>query len=121
MQYAKSIGYRVELVFVTTFDHEINKARVRMRVEQGGHDIPPDRIEAGYARSMKQLADAVRIADEATVYDNSLDHPLLVFHKKADDDYWVISPENRPSWVDVFLIRPLLASGDLPEVMSDLL
>ncbi|MHB0938483.1 MAG: AAA family ATPase [Armatimonadota bacterium] len=119
MQYARAIGYRVELVFVTTSDPEINKARVRMRVEQGGHDIPPDKIEANYARSMKQLADAVRIADEAKVYDNSLDHPFLVFHKRTIDDVWVISPESRPSWVDEFLIQPLLASGDLPVMTSD--
>jgi predicted ABC-type ATPase len=117
MQYAKALGYRIELVFVTTSDPEINKERVRKRVIGGGHDVSPERIEAGYARSMRQLADAVKIADEAKVYDNSLDHPRPVFHKITTDDVWVIDPHARPAWVDEFLVQPLLASGDLPVLL----
>jgi len=116
MQYAKTQGYKVELIFITTLDPEINKERVRKRVANGGHFISTERIEANYARCMAQLADAVRLADEAKIYDNSHDHPQLVFHKLSNADFWVISPQTRPTWVDEFLIQPLLASGDLPEM-----
>jgi len=121
MRQAKALGYHIELSFFTTCDPEINKARVRRRVAEGGHNIPPNTIMAGYARSMSELAKAVSIADVARVYDNSLDRadctddpPLLVLHKPAAGDIWLIPPSDRPAWVDTYLVEPLQQSGDLP-------
>lgn len=37
---AKELGYAVHAVFVGTNHHDINIDRVRMRVQEGGHDIP---------------------------------------------------------------------------------
>lgn len=116
---AKARGYRVELLFVTTCNPEINKARVSSRVAQGGHYIPPPIIEENYYRSMRNLADVVKLSDTASVYDNSVERivpidkpPLLVF-RKQDNKMWVIKSASRPTWVDDHLVRPLQASGDL--------
>lgn len=114
MKVAKDYGYRVELVFVTTCDPVINKARVKKRVAGGGHDVPPGKIEERYYRSMNLLAEAVRIADEARVYDNSEAHPRLVFHKPYHLDVWLEDSQTRPSWVDEYLVQPLQQSGELP-------
>jgi predicted ABC-type ATPase len=45
---AKAAGYFVRLYFVGTSDPSINIARVRARVDEGGHDVPVDKIVARY-------------------------------------------------------------------------
>jgi hypothetical protein len=52
---AQAAGYRTHLYFVATDDPAINISRVRSRVELGGHDVPKDRIEARYHRSLELL------------------------------------------------------------------
>jgi predicted ABC-type ATPase len=45
-------------------------ARVAQRVNEGGHDVPADRILARYPRTLALLAHAVRLADAAILYDS---------------------------------------------------
>ena len=73
MKQAKSKGYKVYLYFVSTESPEINKARVASRVAQGGHDVPIDKIESRYYRSLNFLYDSCQIADQVFFFDNSLD------------------------------------------------
>src|SRR5271154_1448675 len=44
MRKAKSAGYRTLLVYVSLGDPELHIERVRLRVSQGGHDIPDSDI-----------------------------------------------------------------------------
>ena len=71
MKQAKAKGYKVYLYFVSTESPEINKARVASRVAQGGHDVPVDKIESRYYRSLDFLYDACQIADQVFFFDNS--------------------------------------------------
>ncbi len=68
---AKEKGYRVRVLFVATDDPLINVARVRSRVEQGGHNVPEDKIISRYYRSLELLAQAIKISDSAMIFDNS--------------------------------------------------
>jgi predicted ABC-type ATPase len=45
MMKAGSMGYRIYLYYISTKDPEINKYRVELRVKQGGHPVPPDKIK----------------------------------------------------------------------------
>ena len=45
MRQAAAAGYKVYLYFVSTESPEINKYRVKLRVEQKGHDVPENKIE----------------------------------------------------------------------------
>jgi len=67
----RSAGFEVVLHFVTTRQPEINIARVSLRIQQGGHDVPVDRIRDRYYRAMTFLPLAAEIADEAYVFDSS--------------------------------------------------
>ena len=123
---AKALDYTIKLVFFTTCDPEINKTRVKRRALEKGHNIPPEKILDGYARSMRELAEAVSIADEALVFDNSVDRtispditPLLVLKKQSGEKYWLIPSPDRPAWVETYLVSPLTESGELP-VATDL-
>jgi predicted ABC-type ATPase len=71
---AKQAGFFVRLFFVGTDDPTINAKRVAMRVMEGGHDVPISKIIARYTRSLANCSVAVRIADRAYIYDNSVDN-----------------------------------------------
>lgn len=67
---AKAAGYHVTL-HVLVVPEELAVARVNSRVEQGGHDVPEEKVRTRYGRLWIYLADAIGRADEAFVYDNS--------------------------------------------------
>lgn len=72
MRQAAEAGYKVYLYFVCTESPEINKYRVKeVRLKEGGHDVPEDRIESRYYRSLELLFDAAQIAYQAYFFDNS--------------------------------------------------
>jgi predicted ABC-type ATPase len=50
---------------------ELSVARARLRAEQGGHSVPIAKVRARYRRLWPLLRQAVQLADDATVYDNS--------------------------------------------------
>lgn len=78
---AVASGYRVSVLFVTTSDPRINIGRVADRVRRGGHDVPDDKVVTRYHRAMALLHRYLELADEALVYDNSGDHPVLAVNK----------------------------------------
>ena len=74
IQRAKQAGFFVRLFFVGTDNPSINAKRVALRVMEGGHDVPINKIIARYTRSLANCSVAVRIADRAYIYDNSVDN-----------------------------------------------
>jgi predicted ABC-type ATPase len=68
---AKDRGYYTRVLFVCVTSPDLNVARVSLRVLQGGHSVPEDAIVARYARSVKSLPEAVQIADQVLLFDNS--------------------------------------------------
>jgi len=70
---AQAAGYRTYLYFVATDDPAINISRVKSRVKLGGHNVPEDRIETRYHRSLGLLMEAIRHSNRAYIFDNSGD------------------------------------------------
>ena len=75
LRQAKELGYEILAVFVLTNNPDINVRRVRARVKAGGHDVPEEKIITRYERSLRNLAQLVRIADHTRVIDNSGEEP----------------------------------------------
>jgi predicted ABC-type ATPase len=71
LEKARSLGYRTYLYFIATEDPQINIARVKSRVQLGGHDVPADKIVSRYARSLDLLLPAIRQSSRAYLFDNS--------------------------------------------------
>lgn len=63
--------YTVVMVFIGVDDAEISEQRVAMRVLQGGHDVPADKLSARFPRTMKNLARAIQKLPHVLVFDNS--------------------------------------------------
>ena len=71
MRQAAEAGYKVYLYFVSTESPTINIFRVAARAEQGGHDVPPDKIKSRYYRSLDLLYEASQLVYQAYFFDNS--------------------------------------------------
>lgn len=67
---ARARGYLVSL-HVMLVPEELAVARARLRAGQGGHSVPIAKVRARYRRLWPLLKNAVTVADDATVYDNS--------------------------------------------------
>ncbi|GAC1604742.1 MAG: zeta toxin family protein [Myxococcales bacterium] len=68
---ATAQGFTVVMVFIGIDDARISGQRVAMRVLQGGHDVPADKLVARFPRTMKNLARVVQKLPHVLVFDNS--------------------------------------------------
>ncbi|SEL33230.1 Predicted ABC-type ATPase [Stigmatella aurantiaca] len=68
---AMADGYRVVLLFIGLESPELSQARVISRVASGGHDVPDEKLFSRFPRTLENLAQAARFADETRLYDNS--------------------------------------------------
>jgi len=112
---AKEAGYRVYLYFIGTDDPQTNIERVALRVAQGGHDVPVQKIRDRWLRTMALLQQAIRSSDQSYVFDNStvgtIDTvPRLVFRRGASRAGHLPQSEmigHPPIWLQRFVLDPL--------------
>lgn len=69
--HAKALGYQIVLVFIHVDSVALNKARVSQRIEEGGHSVPEDKIEARVPRTLANVKAALPLCDQVRVLDNS--------------------------------------------------
>ena len=77
-------GYTVVLCYIGLASPQISNERVAMRVSQGGHDVPAEKLTSRFRRTLANLKTAIRELPHVLIYDNSdLRHPfrrIAVFH-----------------------------------------
>jgi predicted ABC-type ATPase len=72
-------GYTVVLCYIGIDGPDTSEERVAMRVSQGGHDVPSDRLVSRYPRTLANLKAAIAALPFVWVFDNQdLRRP---FHK----------------------------------------
>lgn len=103
MKQAKEAGYKVYLYFVSTEAPEINKFRVKIRTELGGHTVPENKIEQRYYRSLDLMYEAAQHAYQAFFFDNSRngENFRLVAHfktQKSGKSWDSIDESDIPYW-----------------------
>ena len=67
---AAGAGYTVVLCFIGTSGPAMSEERVAMRVTQGGHDVPREKLVARFPRIWKNLKKALRDLPHVWVFDN---------------------------------------------------
>jgi predicted ABC-type ATPase len=99
LEEAVATGYEVVLCFIGVSGPEVCEQRVSMRVSQGGHDVPDDRLVARYPRTMANLRAALDRLPVVLVYDN--DDLSMPFRKVAEfrDGQRVTLMDPPPSWL----------------------
>lgn len=82
---AVSAGYAVVLCFIGLEDASLSEERVAMRVSQGGHDVPTEKLKSRFPRTLRNLKAAIGDLPLVYVFDNSdLSRPfrkIAVFKK----------------------------------------
>lgn len=101
---AKAAGYDVRL-HVVVVPVELSVLRVQTRVESGGHDVPEDKIRQRHERLWAHVAEAIAIADETVVYDNSrAAFPLREIPRFSNGRLTTKVPD-WPTWIPPELLR----------------
>ena len=73
---AAGCGYVVVLCYIGLSGPDQSAERVAMRVSQGGHDVPDDKLQARFPRTLANLQAAIARLPLVLIYDNSdLDVP----------------------------------------------
>jgi predicted ABC-type ATPase len=67
---AAAVGYTVVLCFIGISGPEVSEQRVAMRVSQGGHDVPTEKLETRYPRILANLKAALHEIPHVWVFDN---------------------------------------------------
>lgn len=107
MRKAEEAGYKVYLYFVSTESPVINKSRVAARKAKGGHDVPPDKIESRYYRSLDLLYEACQLSYQAYFFDNSQEGAKFKmfahFKKRGNKKVWdKINKKEVPGWFKTY-------------------
>lgn len=120
---AKEANFFVQLIYIGTDDPRTNVERVALRVAQGGHAVPEDRIVNRWRRSMSLLASAIEASDRSDIFDNSAagminlvsNHeapgkihtvPQLVLHFEGRRWQPAYRTKTFPDWVREYAISP---------------
>jgi predicted ABC-type ATPase len=75
----RDAGFAVVLFYLWIPGVEFSAARVASRVENGGHDIPPDAIARRYLKSLRNLFLLyMPLADRTLIFDNSAEKAMLI-------------------------------------------
>ena len=90
MQRARKTDYEIQCIYVLTCNADINVARVRGRVREGGHDVPEAKIRSRYKKALELLPQVIDACDKILVYDNST-MPFLVFKKDETGHEYFLS------------------------------
>ena len=115
-------GYLVSL-HVILVPEDLAVVRVENRVENGGHEVPQEKVRSRYRRLWTNIAEAIDLSSEAHVYDNtSARSPFRLLTsfrngRLVDDPSW-------PVWTPTELTAGVLVDGDTcidPEMIVEII
>ena len=93
---AQTSGFFIRCFYILTADVNINIARVKSRVANGGHGVPADKIRSRYTKALALIPELVKVCDVMHIYDNTKT-PERIF-KKRKTDYFL--------WENTFWSKP---------------
>lgn len=111
---AARIGMKVKIWYAGLESVELNIARVKARVEQGGHDIPEDAVRRRWDSSRRNLLKLLPHLDSLRLYDNSAEadprkgtppRPELLLQVESKKIVGIASRE-APEWA-----KPIIAGA----------
>lgn len=82
---AKEKGYFIRCYYILTASPLINIERVKSRIEEGGHNVPEDKIISRFDKALDLVCEVVAVSDICHIYDNSGQEPLRIFKKRKDE------------------------------------
>lgn len=104
----RELGGELKLIYVALKSAELSKARVGLRVLKGGHDVPADKLDARWKKSLELLPWFAFRADEFWIIDNSEQRKVTGGHLLVSGSHQVLHLHGIPE-------------GDLRAAMSEFL
>lgn len=103
LEAADQRGYAVVLCYIGLSGVDLSAERVAMRVFEGGHGVPQDKLRSRFPRSLDNLGAAIVRLPHVLIYDNS--NLALPFRQVAAFEHGQLRSlqEPVPEW-----LRPLL-------------
>jgi predicted ABC-type ATPase len=95
---ARAQGYVVFLLFIGLDSSELAIGRVVQRTEEGGHDVPDEKIIARFPRTLENLRQSITFVDHALLFDNSSADEPYRFVAEFAAGKTVRQGICRPSW-----------------------
>lgn len=74
---AKVRGFEVRMIYAILDSAELQIERIKLRVSEGGHDVPEDKVRERRSRSFAEFAWFVQHVDRCFVFNNSGSEPEL--------------------------------------------
>ena len=103
---AKAKGLAVKMMYVALPEPDDNVARVRLRVEAGGHDVPEDKIRERWESSHRMLERFAPLLDYLVVIDTSAGAPVVAA-TKIGGVIVIDAPGRLPRVETALLTRPV--------------
>lgn len=103
LEKSRRLGYRNYLYFVATDDPQINVSRVEIRVKEGGHDVPADKITTRYFRSLDLLWEAIKFTNRAFIFDNS-GSEIVFLAEITDAESLELKVDSVPRWFEKYVL-----------------
>jgi len=102
---AAAAGYTVVLCFLGIGSPRVSEERVAMRVSQGGHDVPTEKLISRFPRTLSNLKAAIQTFPHVLIFDNS--DLSVPFRRVAvlERGSLVESAAPVPTWLRPFLRR----------------
>jgi len=100
---AAASGYNVVLIYIGIAGPQVSEERVAMRVSQGGHDVPTEKLNSRFPRTVANLKAGIRELPHVLVFNN--DDLSVPFRRVAvfERGRLVESARSIPRW-----LKPLL-------------
>lgn len=76
--HARKRGFEIRMIYVLLASAELQLERIAIRVEDGGHHVPRDKVVSRRARSFEQLAWFCGNIDRGYIFDNSTSEPKFL-------------------------------------------
>ena len=96
-----SLGYTVVLCYIGIASAAMSEERVAMRVTQGGHDVPSDKLKTRFPRTLANLHAAIRQLPHVLVFDNSDLHRAYRLVATFERGQGLTQVEPLPPWLDM--------------------
>jgi predicted ABC-type ATPase len=103
LKVAGQSGYTVVLCFIGVSGPETSEQRVAMRVSQGGHDVPSEKLVSRYPRTLANLKAAIRELPHVVIFDN--DELAVPYRRVAiiENGRLLWSADSVPKWLSNLL------------------
>lgn len=104
---ANEAGFRTYLYYFCTDSPIVNQDRVKLRVKKGGHDVPDEKIESRYYKSLELAFDAAKLCNRAYFFDTSQEDKTIMLAEMEDGEKLITKRKRLNQWFIDYILNPL--------------